>query len=352
MQTSLLKSALRGFDPYVPGLQPPDGEGWVKLNTNESPWPPSPKVLHALREAVNGNLRLYPEPMARPAREAIARLHGIDPAQVALGNGADEVIAMCFRAFAGAGTRVAFPHPSYPLFEPLCAIHEVRPAPHALTQSWEPPDTFAADDAPLKFLVNPNSPTGTWADRATVRALVDRSPGVVVLDEAYVDFAPQDCIRLVKEGHERLLITRTFSKSYALAGMRIGYAVGPPGLITALDMVKDSYNLDRLAIVAAVAAIEDRDYHRRLVRFVTEERAWLSEQLRKRGFDLLPSAANFVFVRPPTGHDAQAVAHGLKDRKVLVRHYERPPIAGWFRVSIGTREQHERLLEALLEVMS
>ena len=352
MQTSLLKSALRGFAPYVPGHQPPDGEGWVKLNTNESPWPPSPKVLDALRAAINGDLRLYPEPMARPAREAIARLHGVDPTQVALGNGADEVIAMCFRAFAGAGTHVAFPHPSYPLFEPLCAIHEVRAAPHALTQNWEPPGTFAADDAPLKFLVNPNSPTGTWVDKATVRRLAQRSRGVVVLDEAYVDFAPEDCIGLVKEGLEKLLITRTFSKSYALAGMRIGYAVGPPGLIAALDLVKDSYNLDRLAIVAAVAAIEDRDYHRRLVRFVTEERGWLSEQLRDRAFDLLPSAANFVFARPPADHDAQAVARGLQERKVLVRHYDRSPVAGWFRVTIGTREQHERLLEALLEVMS
>jgi len=352
MQTSLLKPALRGFDPYVPGLQPPDGEGWVKLNTNESPWPPSPRVLNDLHEAINGNLRLYPEPMARPAREAIARLHGIDPAQVALGNGADEVIAMCFRAFAGAGTHVAFPHPSYPLFEPLCAIHEVRAVPHALTRDWKPSGAFAADDASLKFLVNPNSPTGTWVDQAAVQALVDGSPGVVVLDEAYVDFAPQDCIGLVKEGQERLLITRTFSKSYALAGMRIGYAVGPPGLIAALDMVKDSYNLDRLAIVAAVAAIEDRDYHHGLVRFVTEERAWLSEKLRELGFELLPSAANFVFVSPPAGHDAHAVAQGLKERQILVRHYERPPVAGWLRVSIGTREQHELLLEALLEVMS
>lgn len=352
MQTSLLKSALRGFAPYVPGHQPPDGEGWVKLNTNESPWPPSPKVLDALRAAINGNLRLYPEPMALPAREAIARLHGVDPTQIALGNGADEVIALCFRAFAGAGTHVAFPHPSYPLFEPLCAIHEVRAAPHALTQDWEPTGTFAEDDAPLKFLVNPNSPTGTWVDQSAVRTLVERSRGVVVLDEAYVDFAPEDCCGLVKEGHENLLIARSFSKSYALAGLRIGYAVGPPGLIAALDLVKDSYNLDRLAIAAAVAAIEDREYHGRLVRFVIEERAWLSKQLRDRGFDLLPSTANFVLARPPAHHDAQAVARGLKECRVLVRHYDRAPISGWFRITIGTREQHERLLDALLEVMS
>jgi histidinol-phosphate aminotransferase len=351
MPARFLKPALHGLEPYVPGFQPRDGEGWVKLNTNEAPWPPSPKVVDALRQAVSGDLRLYPDPMSQPARQAIARLHGVDPAQVSLGNGADEVIEMCFRAFAATGSHIAFPHPSYPLFEPLAAIHETRAVTHALTDDWELPDSFAGDPAPLKFLVNPNSPTGTWIDPAAVRQVVQRSAGVLVLDEAYVDFAPQGCIGLIREGHQNLLITRTFSKSYALAGMRIGYAVGPPGLIAALDLVKDSYNLDRLAIVAAVAAVEDQDYHDRLVGFVIEERTWLSQRLRDRGFDVLPSAANFLFARPPTGHDARAVAGGLEHRKVLVRHYERPPIAGWFRVTIGNREQHERLLEALREVM-
>ena len=351
MPTSFLKPALRRFDPYVPGFQPRDGEGWLKLNTNESPWPPSPRVLDALRTAVNGDLRLYPEPMSQPAREAIARLHGVDAAQVALGNGADEVIEMCFRAFAGAGARTAFPHPSYPLFDPLAAMYESRAVSHELTEVWGLPDSFAADDAPLKFLVNPNSPTGTWIDPAGVRQVVQRSAGVLVLDEAYVDFAPQDCIGLLKEGHDNLLITRTFSKSYALAGMRIGYAVGPPALIAALDLVKNSYNLDRLAIVAAVAAIEDHEYHDRLVSFVIDERTWLSERLRERGFEVLPSAANFVFARPPAGRDMRAIAGRLERRKVLIRCYEHPPIAGWFRVTIGTREQHERLLEALREVM-
>src|SRR5262249_45920989 len=166
----------------------------------------------------------------------------------------------------------------------------------------------------LKFLVNPNSPTGTWVDQATVQTLVQRSRGVVVLDEAYVDFAPQDCIRLVKEGQENLLITRTFSKSYALAGMRIGYAVGPPGLIAALDLVNDSNTRARRPRPAAVAAIEAAYYHGRLERLVPEERAWLQEQLGARGFDLLPSAANFVFARPPADHDAQAVARGLEER--------------------------------------
>jgi histidinol-phosphate aminotransferase len=351
MSNRFLKPALRGFDPYVPGQQPPDGAGWVKLNTNESPWPPSPRVLEAVRAAVGESLRLYPSPTSQPAREAIARLHGVAPEQVTLGNGADDVIAVAFRAFAGSGRRVAFPHPSYPLLEPLSAMHESEPVRYALTADWELPEGFADDPAPLKFLVNPNSPTGSWVRPEAVRGVVNRSAGVVVVDEAYVDFAPGDCMALIAEGPENLLVMRTLSKSYALAGMRIGYAVGPPGLIAALDLVKDSYNLDRLAIVAAVAAVEDRDYHDRLVRFVVEERAWLAGRLRDAGFEVPPSAANFLFTRPAAGRDAAAIAHGLRERGVLVRHYDREPIAGWLRVTIGTREQHERLLAALQEVM-
>lgn len=351
MPTRFLKPALAGFDPYVPGTQPPDEPGWVKLNTNESPWPPSPRVLDAVRRAVDDSLRLYPEPTSRPAREAIARLHGVDAAQVVLGNGADDLIAMCFRAFAGAGQRAAFPHPTYPLLEPLCAMHEVEPARYPLTADWDLSPGFARDAAPLKFLVNPNSPTGTWVEPAAVRQVVIESAGVVVLDEAYVDFAPRDSRDLLAEGHENLLVLRTLSKSYALAGMRIGYALGPPELIAALNLVRDSYNLDRLAIVAAVAAIEDRDHHDRLVRFVVEERAWLADRLREAGFEVSPSASNFLLARPPAGQDAGVMAAALRERRILVRHYQHEPIAGWFRVTVGTREQHERLLQALREVM-
>ena len=351
MPPRFLKSALRGFEPYVPGQQPPDGEGWVKLNTNEAPWPPSAHVLAAVREAVDESLRLYPNPLAAPARRAIAARHGLRPEQVALGNGGDELIAMCFRAFAGAGDRVAFPEPTYPLFRPLCRLHEAVPAVHALGGDWDLPASFSGDPAPLKFLVNPNSPTGTWVDRRAVAEVVDGSIGVVVLDEAYVDFAPEDRLDLVAEGRPNLLLLRTLSKSSALAGMRIGYALGHPDLIAALDVVKDSYNLDRLAIAAAVAAMEDPEHRDRLVSFVVEERAWLAKRLRADGFEVAPSAANFLFVRPPDGQDAAALHSRLRERKVLVRHYDREPIAGWFRITIGTREQHETLLQALTEVM-
>lgn len=352
MPSGFLRPAIRGFAPYTPGQQPPDGGGWVKLNTNEAPWPPSPAVLDAVRAAVGDTLRLYPDPMARPARAAVARRLGVDPAQVAMGNGGDELIELCFRAFAGHGDRVAYPHPSYPLLEPLCAIHEAVPVPHRMTAGWGLPDAFAADPAPLKFLVNPNSPTGTWLEREVVADVVRRSPGVVVLDEAYVDFAPEHRLDLIAAGAGNLIVLRTLSKSYALAGMRIGYAVAAPELIAALDAVKDSYNMDRLAIVAAVAAVEDADYHDRLVRFVLEERTWLAEELRRAGFEVAPSATNFLFARPPAGRPADAIHAALTERRILVRHYDREPIAGWFRVTIGTREQHRTLLDALREVMA
>jgi histidinol-phosphate aminotransferase len=352
MPAAYLKAALRGFEPYVPGQQPPDEEGWVKLNTNESPWPPSERVLAAVREAVDHRLRLYPNPTGHAAREAIARHHGMEPEQVIVTNGGDEVIELCFRAFAGAGDRVAFAPPTYPLFEPLCAIHEAVPARHPLGADWELPGGFVADPAPLKFLVNPNSPTGTWLGREAVGAVVQGSPGVVALDEAYVDFAPEDRQDLLAGGARNLLLLRSFSKSYALAGMRIGYALGHPALVEALDLEKDSYNLDRLALVAAATAVADATYHERLVGYVVAERAWLSDQLRRAGFEVVPSATNFVFARPPAGHPAAALQAALRERRILVRHYDREPIAGWFRVSVGSREQHQALLGALQEVMA
>jgi histidinol-phosphate aminotransferase len=350
MPKSFLKKALEGFQPYVPGEQPPDGEEWVKLNTNESPMPPSPKVIEAIKVAANESLRLYPSPTAAPARAAVARHFGLQAGQVALGNGADELIEMCFRAFAGAGERVAYSTPTYPLLEPLCRVHEAAPSAHPTAEGWTWTTELADDEAPLKFLVNPNSPTGTWHSRTSVERILVRSRGVVVLDEAYVDFAPESRTDLLGK-HDNLLILRTMSKSYALAGMRIGFALGDPALISALDAVKDSYNMDRLATAAAVAAIEDQDHHRRIVDHVVSERTWLESQLRDEGFEHAPSSANFVFVKPPLRSTAAAIADALRERRVLIRHYDREPIAGWFRITVGTREQHERLLAALKEIL-
>jgi histidinol-phosphate aminotransferase len=349
MSKSVIRRALQGFQAYTPGEQPPDGEGWVKLNTNESPLPPSPRVIEAIKAAANDSLRLYPSPTAQPAREAIARKFGLSTSQVTVGNGGDELIEMCFRAFAGAGDRVAYPTPTYPLLEPLCRIHEAVPSTHPTEDFAELPPSLGPDPAPLKFIVNPNSPTGALFATSDVEAAVTASSGVVVIDEAYVDFAPHSCLPFLKR-HENVLLLRTFSKSYGLAGLRIGFALGPTDVIETLDAVKDSYNVDRLAIAAAVAAIQDETHHKGLVDEVVRNRGELARGLETLGFELVPSAANFLFVRPPK--PAAEVVGALRERKILVRHYDREPIAGWLRITIGTREQHEMLLAALKEIAS
>lgn len=350
MSKSFLRKGLQGYRPYVPGEQPPDGEDWVKLNTNESPLRPSPRVIEAIKAAAGDSLRLYPSPTAAPARRAIAKHFGLDEAQVTVGNGADDIIEMCFRAFAGAGDRVAYPTPTYPLLVTLCLLHGAIPSPNPSGEMFTWSSELMDDSAPLKFLVNPNSPTGTWHARPSVERVLLRSQGVVVLDEAYVDFAVESQLPLLAN-HENLLIVRTMSKSHALAGMRIGFALGNPGLIAALDAVKDSYNVSRLAVVAASAAIEDTEHHRKIVKHVVTERAWLEDQLRELGFEHSPSEANFVFVKPALGNSAAAVADALRERRILIRHYDLDPIDGWFRITIGTRAQHERLLSALRDIL-
>jgi len=348
MQKSFLRRSLAGFQPYGPGDQPADDEHWIKLNTNESPIGPSPRVIEAIQAAAGDGLRFYPSPSSAAAREAIARHFGLTPEMVVLGNGADELIEMCFRAFAGAGDRVAFATPTYPLLEPVAAIHECELSTHRMGADWALPDALWADPAPLKFVVNPNSPTGTWHPRGVIEPIVAAAAGVVVLDEAYVDFAPEPRLDLLGR-HDNLLILRTMSKSYALAGMRIGFALGHPELIAALDLVKDVYNMNRLAIVAAAAAIDDVEHHRLLVEQVLAERGWLARELEKLECEVAPSATNFVFAQPPA--DARKVVDELRRRRILVRHYEREPITGWLRITIGTREQHDQLLAAFKEIL-
>jgi histidinol-phosphate aminotransferase len=257
---------------------------------------------------------------------------------------------MCFRAFAGAGERVSFTWPTYPLLEPLCGIHEAVPSPHPLGKGWSLPQSFADDPAPLKFLVNPNSPTGTWYRREEVEGVVASARGVIVLDEAYVDFAPESRLDLL-EGHDNLLILRTMSKAYALAGMRIGFAFGHPDLLAALDTVKDSYNLDRLSIVAAKAAAEDRGHRDRMVSRVIADREWFAGELQALDFLVSPTSANFVFTHPPDGVEADVVFEGLKKRQILVRYFTKPPLDGWLRITIGTREQLAKVLRGITEIL-
>ena len=337
------KPSLQAFEPYVPGIQPSDQEEWVKLNTNESPFPPAPGVRDAV-DAMVDRLPLYPDPAQAAFREAVAQALDVQPEMVVGGNGADEVLAMAVRAFVPAGGRAAYLEPSYTLVPKLCAINEVVGEEHDFTSTYGLPASFVESGAPLKFLTNPNSPTGTMVPLAEIAELCTRSSGVVLLDEAYVDFAPTSALELLA-GHDNLLLVRTMSKSYGLAGLRVGYAVGAPDLVADLWAVKDICNLGRLPMAAATAALRDREYWRRCVDETIENRHRLTEELTGRGWDVLPSGANFIFAIPPV--PAAEVYEHLLLNKILVRYFPRPSVSRGLRISVGTREQCDALLNAL-----
>jgi histidinol-phosphate aminotransferase len=348
MPKSLVRRSLKGYRPYVPGEQPPDGEGWVKLNTNEAPLPPSPRVLEAIKAAADESLRLYPSPTAAPARAAIARHFRLDPSHVSVGNGGDELIELCFRAFVGAGETVAYPTPTYPLLEPLCRVHEARPSTHPTEQAWDLPPSLGADPARLKFIVNPNSPTGALFEAGAMRAAVAASSGVVVVDEAYVDFAREHALGLVGR-LPNVLVLRTLSKSFSLAGLRVGLAFGHPDLLAGLRAVKDSYNLSRLSQAAGEAALGDLPWMEANLARIKATRARLAAELERLGFRVPPSEANFVLARRP-GVDLGPVARALAARDILVRHFAAPGLEDALRITVGTDAEVDALLAALREV--
>ena len=326
---------------YVPGEQPADGSDWLKLNTNEAPFGPSPAVAPAMAGAAD--LQRYPDPRAEPLRSAIAGHHGVRAEQVFVANGADQVIDCCFRAFCEPGDRAVWPAPTYSLFPVLARVFAVDVAEVPLEDDLTFPATLGTEPGVLRFAVNPNSPTGVWTRPEALEEILAPAPGVVAIDEAYCDFAPSSCLPLLPH-HESWLVLRTFSKAYALAGLRVGYAVGAPDLIADLEAVKDSYPVDRGAIAGCIAALDDEAHHRRLVDTVVEQRARLTAVLRSSGWDVVESGANFVFARPPRG-DARAVEARLRSARILVRWFAAHPDR--LRISVGAPEAMDRLFAAL-----
>ena len=330
---------------YAPGEQPPD-RGVVKLNTNESPYPPSPRVAAALAAFDPARLRLYPEPRNLALRRRLAEIHGCTTEKVFVGNGADEILALATRAFVENDGSIGYFAPSYSLYPVLADIRGAakRPVDLGPDFAWRlPPETRAS----LFLLTCPNAPTGLQYDRATVTAFCRGFDGVVALDEAYVDFAADNFMDLaLAPGNANTLVLRTFSKSFSLAGLRFGYAVGPAPLVGALQKIKDSYNLDLLAQTVALAALDDLAYMRENVRRIRATRARLSDALRARDYTVLPSETNFVFARPPDG-DARRVFDRLRARQVFVRHFPGPRTGEYLRITVGTDAQIDALLAAL-----
>jgi histidinol-phosphate aminotransferase len=343
-----LRASLGADFGYAPGEQPSDAGGWLKLNSNESLLPPSLTVAAAVAGAA-ADLARYPSPVAEPLRSALAHVHGVEPEQVFVANGADQVLDCCFRAFASPGDAVVRTEPGYSLLPVLAALFSIRDDPVALEPDGSFPAEFALRQAVLRVAVNPNSPTGHWIEPAILEAQLREAGGVVAIDEAYCDFAPASCVPLLAS-HPSWLVIRTLSKSHALAGLRVGYALGDPSVIADLNAVRDSYPVDRCAIAGAIAAVEDHAHHRLIVDTVLRERARMSDQLRALGWMVPPSDANFVFASPPPGITAAAVARRLRDDRILVRHFTRPGLDGALRITVGDGSATDRLLSAISDL--
>lgn len=342
--TQYVRPAVAGMAAYVPGEQP-QGGGWVKLNTNENPYPPSPQVLAALHAAVGDDLRLYPDPVAKALRQRAATVYGIDPTGILVGNGSDELLNLIIRALVGPDDEVVFPTPTYSLYDSLVAMQEgvVREIPYG--DDFVLPAGVVGSAAKLTLLCHPNSPSGVPIPLDRIRDVAQESRGVVVVDEAYIDFGGETAMPLVRE-FDNLIVLRTFSKSFSLAGMRVGLAFGAPALMGEIGKIKDSYNLDRLSLVAADAALADYVWMQANVARVCATRTRLSEELRQRGFVLLESATNFLFARRP-GEDLSGLYQELKARHVLVRHFATPRLRDGLRITVGTDDEAMALLTAL-----
>ena len=329
----------------MPGEQPASGRRVIKLNTNENPYPPSPRVLEALARALDASVRLYPDPEARALRARASALYDVPADHILVGNGSDELLALILRACVDPGQRVAFPVPTYSLYDTLVAAQGGEPVRIPFAEDFRLPSEVGRSRARVTFLCNPNSPSGTFVPVEEVEALAQAVAGVLVVDEAYVDFARDHALRLVGR-HANVLVLRTLSKSFSLAGLRLGLAVGHPELLAGLRTVKDSYNVNRLSQAAGVAALEDLETMRTNVARIRATRTRLSAALVDLGYRVLPSEANFVLARRP-GVDQGPVARALAARDILVRHFATPELHDALRITVGTDAEIDALLAAL-----
>jgi histidinol-phosphate aminotransferase len=334
--------------PYVPGEQPKLAK-LVKLNTNENPYGPSPKAIAAMQAEVNDNLRLYPDPNSDRLKQAVADYYGVQTSQVFVGNGSDEVLAHAFHGLFQHGQPLLFPDISYSFYPVYCGLYGIDSVQVPLDEQFQiRVEDYSRPNGGIIF-PNPNAPTGCPLALDAIERLLKANPDTVVLvDEAYIDFGGETAISLV-DNYPNLLVSQTLSKSRSLAGLRVGIAVGHPDLIEALERIKNSFNsypLDRMAIAGAAAAFSDKAYFQQTCQQVIDNREVVVAGLEKLGFAVLPSAANFVFARHPD-KDAATLAAGLREQGVIVRHFKQQRIAQFLRITIGTPEQNQALLDAL-----
>ena len=334
--------------PYTPGEQPQDQQ-YVKLNTNESPFPPSPRVAKAMTRAAIGKLNLYPDPAAAQLTEALARRYELRPENVLTGNGSDEILAFAFRAFCGKDRPVAYADITYGFYEAQTALFDLETRIIPLREDLSLAVEDYMDFPGTIVIANPNAPTGIALPRREIQRLLDHNRDrLVIVDEAYVDFGAESCVPMIY-GYENLLVVQTMSKSRSLAGGRVGYALGAEALIADLNRVKYSfnpYNLNRLSIAAGTAAVEDENYFATCCAAVARNREWARGELESLGCTVLPSQANFLFVRSDR-LSGEEIYRGLKENGVLVRWFDKPRIRDYVRVTVGSIEQMTALLDAL-----
>lgn len=341
-----IRANIAAMAGYVPGEQPRDGEV-IKLNTNESPYPPSPMVFEAIRAALTGDrLRKYPEPLGNTFRHTAGKVLNVDPDSILIGNGSDDILTILTRSFVPEGGLILSPSPSYILYKSLAEIQNARFQTIPFTPDWQLPQPWPTG-ADLTFIANPNSPSGTMVDLAVVQHLA-ATHGPIVLDEAYADFASSNGLGLASKN---LIVSRTFSKSYALAGIRFGFAVADPALVRELTKVKDSYNCDVLSLTAATAAIADQDYLQAIRTKIIVTRTHMTTALQQLGFEVTPSHANFVWCRR-SDRPVKPLYEGLKAKRILVRYMNYIGYGDGLRISVGTDAEIATLLAALTELLA
>lgn len=343
---SPIRPAIRAMAGYTPGEQPRGGE-FIKLNTNENPYPPSPRVFEAIRSALIGDrLRKYPDPLGTDFRRTAAKVLGVEPDMILIGNGSDDILTILTRAFVPEGGLIVSPTPSYVLYRTLAEIQGARfqTIPYTMPD-WDVPSPWPVRGASLTFVANPNSPSGTMLSLETLERLASEVDGPLVIDEAYVDFADWNALPLLKK-RRNVIITRSLSKSYSLAGIRFGFAIADAGVVRELEKVKDSYNCDVLSLAAATAALGDQEYLSQTVDRIRREKRALSDALVRRSFAVTPSQANFVWCRR-SDRPVKPIYEALKESRILVRYMNYADYGDGLRITVGAPEEMQSLSERL-----
>ncbi|BAY99457.1 histidinol-phosphate aminotransferase [Tolypothrix tenuis PCC 7101] len=349
--TKYFRSNVDAMASYVPGEQPPRGTKIIKLNSNENPYPPSPAALEVLRNIDGEWLRRYPEPFGGEFRQAASKVLGVPSDWIIVGNGSDEILSIIIRACTEPGRKVVYPMPTYVLYRTLVEMQAADILEISYPEDYSLPlKELIAADGSVTFIASPNSPSGHVVPNEDLRKLASQLSGILVIDEAYVDFTESSALDLVHE-YENVIIIRTLSKGYSLAGLRLGFGIANPKLLDGLFKVKDSYNIDAIACAVATAAITDQAYKNSCVAKIKASRNQLASDLKKLGFLVWDSQTNFLLVQPHQGN-AEYLYQKLKEQKILIRYFKQPRLDDKLRITIGTDEQNQTLVEALTDLLA